>query len=355
VLQPEQIFDQLPFAVIAITESGQIAASNLRAQELFELSANRLMNKALHEVWLNCKQVIPNDLEPSQIVVDSPCELHFSAGRRIQCLATFVPVGEQDMLIILRHSHNDQQLIEQQFLSQQLIRSLAHEIKNPLGGIQGAAQLLALENPSPETKQYTDVICREVERLKNMLDRMTTKSSALSIAACNIHELTEKIRQVMQLNTSQNIKIVTDYDPSLPDIETAQDLVYQVILNIVKNAIEASEANSQVTIKTRAAFHTTIGRRHHKFAIKVTVIDQGAGIPQDLQQQIFFPTFSTKSTGSGLGLSIAQSIMISLGGLIEFDSFPGMTQFDILIPMAYQSNSLNQPNSLNHSSPLINN
>ncbi len=331
-MQSEHILQFLPAALLVLDQDYKVLYCNSRAEEIFDLSSKRMQGKPIADVWLNFN---PSELHIEQepnLVLEQHCIIGTAAGHEFNGLASITMDESRNIYCLIRPFHQDQQLIEQQYLSQQMMRALAHEIKNPLGGIQGAAQLLAMDSQSAETREYTQVITREVERLKNLIDRMTTTAQKLELREFNVHEVTEKCRQVLALNLEQGLQINNDYDPSLPEVTTSFDMLYQVALNVMKNAVEASPVPGQVIVRTRAQHHMTIGQRVHKLVLKISIIDQGAGIPQDQQQQIFFPMFSTKSSGTGLGLSIAQSIMITLGGIIEVQSQPGKTQFDICIP-----------------------
>jgi len=317
---------------VVLDHSYQVLYCNNRAEEVFDSSRQRMLGRHIGEVWINFD---PEELHLKQepnVILEQHCVIGSVAGHEFNGLASFTLDEDKNIYCLIQPFHQDQQLIEQQYLSQQMVRALAHEIKNPLGGIHGAAQLLAMDSSNPDTLEYTQVITREVERLRQLIDRMTTSAQKLENSSFNIHEVSEKCRQVIAMNLAPQQMIICDYDPSLPEVNSSFDMLYQVVLNILKNAVEASPANGTVIIRTRAVHHMTIGQNLHKLVLKISIIDDGAGIPQHQQQQIFFPMFSTKSTGTGLGLSIAQSIMITLGGIIEVQSQPGKTQFDICIP-----------------------
>ncbi|MGB1110949.1 MAG: nitrogen regulation protein NR(II), partial [Gammaproteobacteria bacterium] len=232
----------------------------------------------------------------------------------------------------LKISREDE-LINLEAATRNLIRGLAHEIKNPLGGVRGAAQLLERELPDPELREYTQVIIEEADRLQNLVDRMLGPRNKPRFRVCNIHEVLERVRTLQTSDTGTRVVIHRDYDPSIPDIHGDPDLLIQAILNIVRNACQAMEGSGTLTLRTRVHRQFTIGSARHKKVIRVSVIDTGPGIPEDLQYQLFYPMVTGRPDGTGLGLSISQSLINQHGGLIEFDSEPGHTEFTIYLPI----------------------
>jgi len=232
---------------------------------------------------------------------------------------------------ILRIAKEDQ-LISQQQASREVVRGMAHEIKNPLGGIRGAAQLLERELNNDGQKDFTQIIISEVDRLQSLVDRMLGPNRRPNKAMHNIHDVLEHVIRLVDVETNNSLNFIRDYDPSLPEFMADRDQLIQATLNIVRNAWEAIGKGGQITIKTRSKRRFTIGYNNHRLVLAVYIIDNGAGIPADLIEQIFFPMVTGRSEGTGLGLPIAQGLINQHQGLIECESKPGTTQFTIYLP-----------------------
>ena len=238
-------------------------------------------------------------------------------------LAELRPIEDQ-----LRHAREERLVIEQQS-ARELIRNLAHEIKNPLGGLRGSAQLLERELEKPELREYTQVIIKEADRLQRLMDRMLTPHRAPRIEALGIHEVLERVRSLVKAEFG--IEIRRDYDPSIPDIIGDREQLIQAVLNIARNAVQVRA--SEITFRTRAVRQVTILRHRHKLALDLQVIDNGPGVAAEIQDRIFNPLVSGREGGTGLGLSLAQTFVQYHQGVIEFESRPGRTTFRILLPL----------------------
>ena len=236
----------------------------------------------------------------------------------------------------LRITKEEAQLSKQE-TTKMLVRGLAHEIKNPLGGIRGAAQLLARELQDAGLKDYTDVIIEESDRLRNLVDRMLGSNKLPSLAETNIHEVLERVCQLVDMETQGRITLVRDYDPSIPDLLIDREQMIQAVLNIVRNAMQALSSspphNGRITLRSRALRQFTIGHTRHRLVCKVEIIDNGPGISPELQQTIFYPMVSGRADGTGLGLAITQNIISQHQGLIECESHPGHTVFSLFLPL----------------------
>jgi len=227
----------------------------------------------------------------------------------------------------------EEQLLAQQNTSRLLVRGLAHEIKNPLGGLRGAAQLLDLELSDPELKEYTQIIIAESDRLQDLMDKMLGPNKPAHKSLLNIHEVLERVRQLVAVEANKAIALITDYDPSIPDLYADKNQLIQALLNIVRNAVQAIKYEGEIIIRTRIGRHMTIGRKRYKLVIKIDIIDSGPGIKPELMDQIFYPMITSRAEGTGLGLSIAQSLINQHNGLIECESEPGNTTFSIYLPL----------------------
>ncbi len=227
----------------------------------------------------------------------------------------------------------EQRLLTQQNTARLLVRGLAHEIKNPLGGLRGAAQLLDLELHDPELKEYTQIIIAESDRLQGLMDKMLGPNKLPNKKAINIHEVLERVRQLVQAESSGGLTIKSDYDPSIPDLLADKDQMIQAILNVAKNAVQAMNGTGNIILKTRIHRQMTIGRKRYKLAVKCDIMDDGPGIHAEMMTQIFYPMITGRADGTGLGLSIAQALINQHNGLIECNSEPGKTVFSIILPI----------------------
>jgi two-component system nitrogen regulation sensor histidine kinase GlnL len=257
----------------------------------------------------------------------------------VQCAA--MPVHEDGSSLLIELRELDQQLriareaklLEQQQANRELIRNLAHEIKNPLGGIRGAAQLLERELPDPGLKEFTQVIVKETDRLQSLMNRMLTPHRLPQIEMLNVHELTERVRTLLLAEYPEGLAVRRDYDPSLPELPGDKESLLQAILNVARNAAQAMSGRGEIVLRTRIARQVTIARTRYRHAVAVEIEDNGPGIPEDLAGKVFFPLVSGREGGTGLGLSLAQSYVHQHHGLIEFESAPGRTRFTILLPV----------------------
>jgi two-component system nitrogen regulation sensor histidine kinase GlnL len=227
---------------------------------------------------------------------------------------------------------NEEQLLVQQQSSQELVRGLAHEIKNPLGGIKGAAQLLDLELED-DLREYTRVIIGEADRLKNLVNRLLGPNQLPKVAELNIHEVLERVRQLLKVEYGDRLNLVFDYDPSIPSIVGDAEQLIQAILNIAKNAARELDEEGELMFRTRILRQFTIGSQRHRLVAQIDIEDNGPGIPDELRETVFLPMVSGSAEGVGLGLSISQSLVARHNGLIEFESKPGKTVFTVYLPV----------------------
>lgn len=235
---------------------------------------------------------------------------------------------------LLRINRDAAQLTLQR-TTRHLVRGLAHEIKNPLGGIRGAAQLLARELERAQLTEYTDIIIEEADRLRNLVDRMLGPNQLPKYRNGNIHRILERVRQLITAEHPEHLQIERDYDPSIPELTCDPDQLLQAFLNVTRNAAQALEGteNAMITFRTRTMRQFTIGDERHRLVVRIDILDNGPGIPADMIERLFYPMISGRADGTGLGLSITQSIIAQHGGLIECESEPGSTRFTILLPL----------------------
>ncbi len=269
----------------------------------------------------------------------------------VNCLGSPVDMSEASVLLELRKIEQQVRIerealqLTQSQANRELIRNLAHEIKNPLGGLRGSAQLLEHELDRPDLREYTQVIIKEADRLQVLMERLLTPHRVPTFAGVNIHEVCERVRSLVLAEFPRGIRIRRDYDTSLPDIEGDREQLIQAVLNVTRNAaqallgpagagwLESFGGSGQITLRTRIAWGATIARERHRLALDLQVIDNGPGIPTEMVDRIFYPLVSGREGGTGLGLTLAQTFIQHHLGMIECQSEPGRTVFRCLLPI----------------------
>ncbi len=338
------LLDSLTTAVVQLDGDRRVVAVNSAAEALFGHSRRRLLNTALTQ-WLPTPHPVQELLDRSQQEQrtchghDLTLTLPFAASTRLDAVVTPLADG---WLLELRpvddsqRRHYEAERARQQQELHQLVRSLAHEIKNPLAGLRGAAQLLARElgkdGVDPSLSEYTELIQREADRLRALVDRLLLPARTLHTEPLNIHSVLEQVLQIVRLSTPAGVFLQRDYDPSLPDLPANGDALHQVLLNLVQNAVDAVGDSGRITLRTRAEHGVTLGAVRWKLVLRLDVIDTGPGVPTALQDRIFLPLVTSKSHGTGLGLSIAQTLVQQHDGLLECVSEPGHTCFTVWLP-----------------------
>lgn len=338
--------DLLATAVVVLDEAMRVHYANAAAEQLLQTSRRSLEGAAFGDLFLDAGPLVEK-LEQAitqhwgfwdqAVTLTRPGQ----DSLQLNVLATPVDQPVHGVLLELRaidqhlRIEREEQLLHQQQANRELIRNLAHEIKNPLGGLRGAAQLLELELESPELREYTQVIIKEADRLQALVDRLLAPHrKARKVAPLNIHEVCERVRMVVQSEFPETLEIHRDYDASLPEITGDKEQLIQALLNLVRNAAQAMDGRGVIELRTRVARLVTIDRKVYKLALELHVIDNGPGIPEEIRERVFFPLVSGREGGSGLGLSIAQSFVQQHGGLIDCESRPGRTDFRMLLPLA---------------------
>ncbi len=340
--------EHLATAVMLLNHSHLVVYANPSAEVLFALSATQISGSHISEVFLNCEILqiaIDNALKN-----DSPYREHEFAITTVRqqsfaVTCTVTPVEMNKACLLLEFQQMDQQLriareermLIQQQANSELLRNLAHEIRNPLGGLRGAAQLLEHELPNPSLREYTQVIIKEADRLQSLMDRLLVPHRVPKYEPTNIHEVLERVRSLLLAESPNNIKVRRDYDTSLPDLIGDREKLIQTVLNIARNAVQAmqsnSTANAEVILRTRAERQVTLAKKRYRVAIKLQIIDNGPGIPADIRDKIFYPLVTGREGGSGLGLALAQTFVTQHHGMIDCTSQPGKTCFTILLPV----------------------
>ena len=337
--------DLLSTAVIILERSFALKYANPAAETMFAFSLKNGLGQPCTRLFsahpgnaalfAMLNQVVKHDAGFSE----NELTLETAAATLLHTACTAVPAEGQRL--ILEFHQQDQQMkivreekiLAHQQLNRGLIRNLAHEIKNPLGGIRGSAQLLERELAQPELKEYTQVIVQEADRLQALMDRLLTPHRLPKLVSLNIHEVLERVRALMLAEFPTGISVVRDYDTSLPELIGEKEQLIQALLNVARNAAQSMNGRGEIRIVTRIARQVTLARVRYRYAIMIDITDNGPGVAPALQDKIFYPLVSGRDGGTGLGLSIAQDLVNQHQGIIEFDSVPGQTRFTVLLPV----------------------
>jgi len=337
--------DALATAVVLLDDAQVVRYINPAAENLLAISAKNIVGMLLEKAFA----------EPGLLVAavnysaENNCshtqhELPLStAGRtRLEVSCTVTPVeiaGVEGFLIELSPLHQqlriarEERLMDQSTQTRELIRNLAHEIKNPLGALRGAAQLLDRELERPALHEYTQVIMKEADRLQSLMDRLLTPHRLPQVTQFNVHEALERVRTLLLAEFPDGIVVRRDYDVSLPPLNADREQIIQSLLNVARNAAQAMQGKGTIVLRTRVARQATLAKRMHRLALLVQIVDDGPGVPDELKDRIFFPLVSGREGGHGVGLTIAQTFVTQHHGTIELESEPGRTCFSILLPI----------------------
>jgi len=345
--------DLLASAVIILGPDYRIVYANPAAEHLLESSFKALAQHAFSELFLNGEQLSALLLQAVENQIadwrqDLTLERPGREPLHVHCIVSALDRPETPLLIELRENvqqlklDREERLLDQSQANKELIRNLAHEIKNPLGGIRGAAQLLELELPErqlKELREYTQVIIKEADRLQTLVDRLLAPHRRPHIVGdVNIHEVFERVRSLIMAEFPSGLEIRRDYDLSIPEFRGDKEQLIQAVLNIAHNAAQAlapriAAGDAQLVFQTRIARQMTLAKVRYRLALDLHIIDNGPGIPPEIQDRIFYPLVSGRDGGSGLGLTLAQTFVQQHMGVIECESRPGCTDFRILIPL----------------------
>ena len=346
---PFQSFDLLATLVAVVENDAVVVFANSALEDAMGLSRRSivgscladaftepaLLQNALDGVRDNAFAVLRYDAFLKRVGVE-PMPVHIIISwtePALEIVVEMVPLEQQT------RQDREERLAEQAQTNKELIRNLAHEIKNPLGGIRGAAQLLEMEIESAELTEYTQVIIREADRLQSLVDRLLAPHRRPHMVSdVNIHEVCERVRSLILAEFPKGLAVVRDYDTSIPEFRGDHEQLIQTVLNIAHNACQAlamrmEEGDASVTFRTRVLRQVTFGKQRYRLALELHVIDNGPGVPDSIKDRIFYPLVSGREGGSGLGLTLAQTFVQQHHGLIEVDSVPGRTDFKVLIPL----------------------
>ena len=339
----DDVLRGLTTAVVVLDDDLRIVYLNSAAESLLGLSQRQAAGRPIAELVLPADELI------------GLCERAFETGLTYSRRELIARVGEREVILDCRaaplerqagrlllelfdtqrdrQARREAELVAQRRISRRIIRQLAHEVKNPLGGLRGAAQLLERQLPAAELKAYTQVIIEEADRLAALVDGILRAGGQPKAEWVNLHEITEHVANLIEAEKPASIEFVRDYDPSLPRIWIDRDQMIQALLNLAKNALQAlGSEDGRIVLRTRALSNYTIAGERHRLVLSVEVEDSGPGIAEELKETIFYPLVTGRDTGTGLGLTIAQDLVSRNGGLIEFTSRPGETVFQMRLP-----------------------
>jgi len=345
-----QLVNNLETAVLLLDQDLNVQYLNASAEALMQVSGRRCIGEHIENVFIDGKDQTGfiKSLTEGNPYTKREAELVLPVKQKIIVDYSVNPINVDNKASLLIEVHprdrlirisREEELISNQAATQSLVRGMAHEIKNPLGGIRGSAQLLARMLKDEDLKEFTDIIIDEVDRLKNLVDRMLGPNKLPERDPTNIHEVLERVYSLISVEADGAIIVQRDYDPSIPELAADKEQLIQVVLNIVRNAMQAMLGNPEqaqpatIVLRTRSVRQFTIGHTRHRLVLHISIVDNGPGIPEDIRESLFYPMISGRAEGTGLGLSIAQSIVSQHQGIIECESEPGRTQFSIFIPL----------------------
>ena len=343
------LLDAMVTSVFVLDLDLHVEYLNAAAQTLVALSPNQALGRPVSELTRGAETLLPlfeRALAGGEGVVQRELSLPGPGGidRILDCAVTQISIGSEAKILLEieditqhRRQTRENALMAQLGGSRLMVRQLAHEIKNPLGGLRGAAQLLERELLDPSLREYTHVIISEADRLTHLLDSMLGPGRPPAKQLINVHELLERVYHLLRSEAAPGVIVDRDYDPSLPALTVDPNHIIQAMLNLGRNALQALSGGNvsapRLVLKTRVAINVTVGPRRHRLVASIQFEDNGPGVPPEIRDTVFYPLVSGRADGTGLGLGIAQDLVSRHGGLIEFDSAPGRTVFTISLPM----------------------
>lgn len=346
------LVDHLSTAIVQLNKELQVEYLNPAAEALLAVSGRRVFGQPVDSVFFEDSDSIDalrQSVETGHAFTKRETELETSNGKKLFLDYTVTPImgaiNTTDTLVIelyprdrMKRISQEGELIANHQTTKELVRGLAHEIKNPLGGIRGAAQLISRSFNDEALNDYTQVIIEESDRLRDLVDQLLGPRQLPKSKPLNVHKVIERVNNLIQVESDQQIQVKRDYDPSIPDLQGDESQLIQALLNVMRNAMQAllsdtENHNREICVITRALRQFTIGAKRHRLVCKISIVDNGPGIPEGILKTLFYPMVSGRPDGTGLGLSIAQSIINQHSGLIECSSEPQQTQFNILLPI----------------------
>ena len=341
-----QIIDHLATSVLLFDENLHLVSINSAGESLLSMSSKRILGLTPEKIWPNTmffSDMIRKSFQFVRTRIERGVEMGLinRDSVKVDCIFTPIVINDETKEIIVELVGVDTFVREMQEFNHQTVQKvanesvqgMAHEIKNPLGGIRGAAQLMEKELDDESLLEYTKIIINESDRLRNFLDRMMAANTYPVRSDTNIHEIIEYVISIIRVESSRNLHIEKDYDPSIPTINADREQLIQAVLNLLRNAVQATTNDERILLKTRIKRQITIQNKLNKLAIQLDIIDNGPGIPAEIESGAFYPMVTGHAEGTGLGLSIAQQLIQSHGGTINYERKENNTYFSILFPI----------------------
>ena len=348
--EPTELFDSLSTGIVVLDAQLCPIYANVSAQDFMAVSLRQARGRPFSELFYDPRQLL--DVLRRSLTNLETCTQHElmlkavgSAAHREPSLIDLIVTPLEGQVtgtyLLLELSDatqrqrisRDTEILADMDASRLMVRQLAHEVKNPLGGLRGAAQLLDKELSHASLREYTAVIIAEADRLVALVDSMVGGGGPPRKDLLNIHELCEHVVKLIRAEAPAGVQIERDYDPSLPDANVDRNQIVQALLNVVRNALQAVGRHGRILVRTRVRSGVHIGKVRHRLVAAIEVEDNGPGVPPDLIKTLFLPLVTGRSNGSGLGLAVAQDLATRHGGIIEFTSQPGRTVFSMLLPL----------------------
>jgi len=342
----QYLIENIYTAVLVFDKDLCLTNINTAGENLLSLSQRKITGSSVSEILPEAAKFIETlhrSLNSRQPYMEWGLELILANTKSmiVDCTITpwFIDDVCQEVIVEIVDAHSYAKVMREESMTilhdaaRQSLQGMAHEIKNPLGGLRGAAQLLEQELNGNELTEYTQIIINEADRLRNLIDRMITPSSKRYSSDVNIHEVLEYVLTLVEAEVSSSLDVVRDYDPSLPLVNVDREQLIQAFLNMIRNAVQAIGQQGQITLRSRITRRITIRQHYYKMAVQIEIIDDGPGVPVDIVDSVFYPMVTGRAEGTGLGLSIAQSLIQTHGGLIEYERIDGLTIFRTLLPI----------------------
>ena len=346
---PADLLDALATGVVMLDAALVVMHANVAAQGLMAVGLNQARGRPFCELFTDCAALQASllrvrdtgepitEIEQALRPLGAPRE-----ARVVDFTITAIDAvgGSRRLLLELADAaprarlNRDHALRARLEGNRMMTRQLAHEIKNPLGGVRGAAQLLARQLPDLELREYTSVIINEADRLTALVDIMTSPARPPQKITLNVHEVCEHVHRLLAAEAPADVLVERDYDPSIPDGSFDRNQLVQALLNLARNALQAVGAKGCIVLRTRVVTQAHIGAVRHRLAVRIDVLDDGPGVPEEIRGTLFYPLVTARPNGTGLGLAVAQELANRNGGLIEFQSEPGNTVFSLVLPLA---------------------
>ena len=340
------IIDNLTTALMLFDENRCLTSINSSGEVLLLVSRNKVVGMTPEQIWPNNPffvEAINKSYEIDTVHIQRGAEMNLPNNKKTEVDYIVTPISNNNeskqVLVELLNANSFTRVLQEfnqhtlQKAAKDSLQGIAHEIKNPLGGIRGAAQLMEKKMDDQDLKEFTTIIIKESDRLRKFVDRMLSTNTHSGKADTNIHEVTEYVISIVNAEDSRNLNILKDYDPSIPNTYIDREQIIQSVLNLLRNAVQATNEKQQITIKTRVERKVTIQNKLNNLAIRLDIIDDGPGIPSEIESGAFFPMVTGNAEGTGLGLSIAQQLVQSQSGTITYERKNNNTYFSVFLPI----------------------